>query len=618
MLYYGRTVLSNRSCNRQRESSIFNHSNNSDTLLRAFTLGFELLPPDGEVHQLIVDSDSTETPSDDRLIYRLAVHLADVARSANINILRQISTDVTTTDNFYLPGVGRCLNRPTDNATSKMFSRICECPHADILSNAQDDDVPSACKKCGCPIVTGDLHDTNPKKGFLFYWDPTSSPTYSLSSHEEMVCRLCQLLVSLAIAAGLMKCELRPEEVQQLISGYRPEAIDHVSLGGLLSRNIMSNLNSFLDKYLRREVRLTLESKFRIIHLLLNSFLTSTLPSALTAEATCYIRTEARERFEAAISDVLRRNSDLLSELRRVRQLNWSSDEFGQAMDRNSHLWPYQPRVQASRSTVLDCLKRKEADQYPFLNMLVEDENQPKWPAILNANTCLGDALRFVALVRTTLKGRITREEASKMKIKDGLMMIKDVVQHETIALDGGRKVSRLNDIKHLFDALRQLWSHFIAIPDTQGKTFLATSDPQLKAKPTLSKNDSLMFVIAGVDAPQASFITELLNHAINAASSITTQSFLQQKCQSKSERAIISCSNAPLMQRFDECIFPHVACKEVDRFIRDNLIDEDTLDLAESFAKVAILGSSGSPISPDIVLEEIPTFVFKRSPIPT
>ena len=66
------------------------------------------------------------------------------------------------------------------------------------------------------------------------------------------------------------------------------------------------------------------------------------------------------------------------------------------------------------------------------------DEN---WSNKLDAFRYLGDAMRFIALVRTVLQGNITLNEANRMTIDQGLSKIIEVVEQKAVLLDRGRAV---------------------------------------------------------------------------------------------------------------------------------------------------------------------------------
>jgi hypothetical protein len=127
-----------------------------------------------------------------------------------------------------------------------------------------------------------------------------------------------------------------------------------------------------------------------------------------------------------------------------------------------------------------------------------------------------------------------------------------------------------------------------------------------------LDETAPVILICAGSELPETTFSCQLLSHAVEAASSIALTDFIQPLCRAGSGRVRISCSSAAALADFDESLYAHVPTEEVDRFIRDHVIDRLTLQLAESFAVAAVLGSAGSTIAEDLALDVIPEFVFK------
>ena len=60
----------------------------------------------------------------------------------------------------------------------------------------------------------------------------------------------------------------------------------------------------------------------------------------------------------------------------------------------------------------------------------------------LDALHYLGEALRFIALVRTILPGELTLEEANRMSIAQGLEKMTEIVMQKSVILDRGRPVT--------------------------------------------------------------------------------------------------------------------------------------------------------------------------------
>jgi hypothetical protein len=168
-----------------------------------------------------------------------------------------------------------------------------------------------------------------------------------------------------------------------------------------------------------------------------------------------------------------------------------------------------------------------------------------------------------------------------------------------------------------LFDGFKQLWDGFSQLENAAKKTFLDSFECQqvdinVRPKTVLDQAAPLILICAGTEPPEATFSCQLLDHAVEAASSIARTNFIQPHCRKDSGRVRLSCSSAAALADFDESLYAHVSTEEVDRFIRDHVIDISTLPLAESFARAAILGSVGSTIAEELSLEVIPEFQFK------
>ena len=225
--------------------------------------------------------------------------------------------------------------------------------------------------------------------------------------------------------------------------------------------------------------------------------------------------------------------------------------------------------------------------------------------------------MRFIALVRSVLQGNVTHEEASRMTISQGLDKIIEAVSQKAVLLDRGRPVSSGDQVNQLFRGLKQLWDSFSKLPNLEQKTFLdhfecQQIDINVRPKTVLDEDAPLILILAGNELPETTFVCQLLNHAADAASSVSLTNFIQPHCRFGSGRVRLSCNSAAVLADFDESLYAHVAIEEVDQFISDHVIDKDTLRLAESFAMTAILGSAGSTIAQDIAMETIPEFVFK------
>ncbi len=108
-------------------------------------------------------------------------------------------------------------------------------------------------------------------------------------------------------------------------------------------------------------------------------------------------------------------------------------------------------------------------------------------------------------------------------------------------------------------------------------------------------------------------FAFQLLQHAVDAATSISEMPIIQSGCRSGSRHICISFSNAADLADFDDSLLPHVSVQEVDRFLSDHVIEKDTLGVAESFAMAAVLGTSGNTIAQGLFLDDVGKFFFKE-----
>ena len=223
----------------------------------------------------------------------------------------------------------------------------------------------------------------------------------------------------------------------------------------------------------------------------------------------------------------------------------------------------------------------------------------------------------FISLVRSVLQGNVTREEAGRMNIGQGLGKIIEAVSQKAVLLDRGRPVSSGDQVNQLFRGLKQLWDSFSQIANSEQKTFLdhfecQEIDVSVRPRTILEEDAPLILILAGNDLPETTFVCQLLAHATETASSVSRIDFVQPYCRLGSSRVRLSCSSTTVMADFDESLYAHVATEVVDRFISDHFIDKNTLRFAESFAATSVLGSAGSTIAQDLVMEAIPEFMLK------
>ena len=139
--------------------------------------------------------------------------------------------------------------------------------------------------------------------------------------------------------------------------------------------------------------------------------------------------------------------------------------------------------------------------RYPFLDLLLNENESKKLDALLH----LGDAVRFVTLVRTVLQGNITLNGAIQMTIGQGLEKITEMVEQKSVLLDRGRAVSTREQVYHLFEGFKMLWDRFSQIPNVGRQTFLDYIRCQgiamnVRPKPIMDENDSLLQVLAVTD----------------------------------------------------------------------------------------------------------------------
>ena len=430
------------------------------------------------------------------------------------------------------------------------------------------------------------------------------------------------MLNSLALLNAALNPRTTPHAITHLLLSLPPaerrQDEDRGSLIYLLSNHIIVHLDLLCQLLVTSKPQLNMTDKFRVGHLLLHKLLASQDRSLLTVAADFENGPQAREMFENGLANLLLQQQNLAAELDNIAgQANEAARAFQRCLLNNemSH-WAYAKLMFADRQSVqLELARNRELRaNLPFLNMLLDEEN---WMRKLNALQYLGDAMRFVALVRTVLQGEITQEEANRMCIEQGLDKIIDVVTQKAVILDRGRPIACRDHVLSLFDGFKQLWNSFSQLPNTGKKTFLdyfecQQVDINVRPKTVLDQEAPLILILAGSELPETTFSCQLLSHAVDAASSIALLNFVQPHCRAKSGRVRLSCSSASALTDFDESLYAHVATEEVDRFIRDHVIDQTTLRLAESFAMAAILGSAGSTIAEDLSLDIIPEFVFK------
>lgn len=562
------------------------------------------------------------------LIRRLAVHLSDIAGENRIDILGQLVQNPWTTNNYHLPGVDEHVDIDLFRGSPEKFRwYVCPAPcnYINYVGNCGRLVVESICNRCSRSLTRipgvrqATLQDFRSPTGFLLHWTPSACPAYRARNVTAIVTRFCQLLLSLAITQGVLTARLSPDQIDDMFSTIpdidRPNVMDRQTLLELLLRYTITSLNVFFELHSGLNIRTTITDRFKAAHLLLNR-LSETQLDGLTTEAAQYAQTvQARERFELAITDFLSNHDYIINELQEGSRIERNIEIFKSELKENSQIWIYQPVIFVSRRSILLELTRakSEAVRFPFLELLMDDVTALK----LDALHYLGDAVRFLALVRTTLQRVVTRRDSIELTIGEGLRRIEEIVQGTPILLDRGHRVGSFEDIQKLFDGFSELWNRFSNIPNGGHQTFLdhfGCQEINLAAKPRsrIDETDLLVFVLAGVESPEGAFVAQLLDDAIAAASSVMLTDFVQPHCRKGSGRIMISCSDASCLSQFDACVYPHVPMEEVDRFIREHAIDQSTMNLAESYAMQTLLGSAGSTIAEDVGFDTLTEFVFQ------
>ncbi|KAI9554203.1 hypothetical protein GHT06_019475 [Daphnia sinensis] len=565
-------------------------------------------------------------------IARLAYHAYDIFVTKPIRLLREMATNVVATAQYLLPGIDNHPYLPSFTLEAMRWF-VCHCGTLNCVGNCGHPTPESICVNCRVALSQAypnprpgvrraTARDFQPPTGIHVTRAATRTPTFAVRNCSPVVTRFALLLNSLA----LMNAALNPRTEQHAIAhllltlpiAERQRVENRQSLIQLLSNHIIVHLDLLCQLLVASRPQLAMTDKFRIGHLLLHKLLASQDLSFLAHAADFADGTQAREAFENGLTKLLAQQVNIAEELDQIAgQSDAASKAFRQFFLHNetSH-WAYARRVFADRQTLQLELARNEQlrKTLPFLSFLLDDEN---WMRKLNALQYLGDALRFVALVRTVLAGEITVEEANRMTIAQGLEKITDIVMQKVILLDRGRPVATREHVMELFDGFKQLWDRFSQLENAEKKTFLdyfecQQVDVNVRPKTILDEAAPLILILAGSELPETTFSCQLLSHAVEAASSIALTDFIQPHCRVGSGRVRLSCSSAAALTDFDESLYAHVSTEEVDNFIRDHVIDRSTLQLAESFAMAAILGPAGSTIAEELSLDVIPEFVFK------
>ena len=567
-------------------------------------------------------------------IARLAYHAADVFDTKNIRLLRHMATSLTFASNCFLPGIDDHPYLTSYTAeTFRWF--VCDCKVLNCVGNCGNPTNESVCLGCRRPLSLAyhtaragvrraTISDFAPPVGLHLTRKPSLSPTYAVRNLSPSVTRLALLLNSLALMNAALDLQTDQRSIDGLLltlpTDERQPNPNRTSLIGLLSNHVITHLDLFCQLLATsRSRQLAMTDKFRIGHLILHQLLNYEYESLAIRETEFSTGTHAREMFERGLTNFLAQSIDYRRELDNLAgQSDQATKDFYRSLhDNETDYWPYTRLVFSNRQSVqLELARNHQLRQkFPFLNFLLDEDN---WMTKLDALQYLGEAIRFIALVRTVLQGCITRDEANHLTIRHGLDQIVATVSQQAVLLDRGRTVSCFEDVACLFNGFKQLWDCFSQLQNTENRTFLdyfECRDIDLNFRPEriLQQSAPLILILAGSDLPETTFSYQLLVHAVETASSISLTSFIHPHCRAGSGRVRLSSSSAAALCDLDESLYAHVPTTEIDSFIRDHVIDGSTLRLAESFAMAAILGSTGSTIAEDLCLDVIPEFIFKE-----
>lgn len=558
-------------------------------------------------------------------IARLAYHAYDVFVVKRIHLLEEMSSNLAAAAQFLLPGMDNHPYLPSFILEANRWY-LCTCDTLCCLGNCGRPVAQSVCDNCHVAlganhelragVRSATIEDFQPPSGIYMTRVPVVTPNFAVRNCTPVVTRFALLLNSLALMNAALNPRTQPDDICNLLLTLPPTERQPVencgSLMQLLSNHIVVHLDLLCQLLVTSRPQLTMTDKFRIGHLLLHKLLASSDPS-LFANATKFkSKPQAREAFENGLTSLLVQQTNLAEELDYVAQSDEATMAFRQSLlHSQTSFWAYARRVFSDRRCVQLELTRNNSLRLPFLNLLLDANYMDK----LDALQYFGPAMRFLALVRTVMSGEITQEEANGMSIAQGLEKMVETVGRKAVTLDRGRPVKTKEHVMDLFDGFKQLWERFSHLQNAENKTFLdyfecQQIDANVRPKAVLEQTAPLIFICAGSELPEATFCYQLLNHAAEAASSIALNSFIQPHCRPGCVR--LSCSSAAALTDFDESLYAHVPAELVDRFIRDHLIDQATLQIAESFARTAILGSAGSTIAENVSLAVIPEFVFK------
>lgn len=565
-------------------------------------------------------------------IARLAYHAADVFETKQFSLLSRMANRLADAAGYLLPGIGNHPSLPNFILEADRWYR-CDCGFLNSVGNCGRPTTASVCLACHRALAVSNhtpragvrqavLQDFAPPVGLHFTRTPSNSPTFAVRNATPAVTRLALLLNCLALLNAALDSRTDRRSMTSLLLtlevGERRQNEDRATLVQLLSDHVMKHMDILCQLLVTFRPQPATTNQFRVCHLILHQLLGCPFQALMIREMEFAAGPQAREAFESSLSMFLGQPIDYGLELELLDgQKDNATKTFSQLLQDNARLyWPYTRLVFSNRQTVqLELARNTQLRQkLPFLNFVLDEDN---WTRKLDALEHLGEAIRFIALVRTVLQGEITKEEANRLTIRQGLDKISEVVSKKAVIIDRGRPVSSVQHVTQLFDGFKQLWDRFSQLLNNGKQTFLdyfecQQVDINVRPKTVLELSAPLILICAGSELPETTFSCQLLAHAVEAASSVSLTSFIHSYCRAGSGRVRISCSSAAALSDLDESLYAHVSCEKVDAFIKDHVIDGSTLQLAESFAMAAVLGPAGSTIAEDLSLDVVPDFIFK------
>ena len=439
--------------------------------MSASSLGFPLLPRKGQADlfdQLLLKAAPMNlryfaylqelNPDLSPFVARLAHHVADVSQDRRIPILSDISTNLAAATEYLLPGI----ENPFLASFRREPLRWYFCPYGGLnyVDNCGQRTINSICSNCRvCILHNGSRQateaDFQPPRGIHLDRKPQTSPSYSVRDKSPLVTRLSLLLTCLAMMSSALDPRTDDRMVLQLLQSLpateRRQSDNRRSLMEMLDLHIATHMKIFFQLYLPLYVSvvpLTVSDQFKFVHLLVMVMLDCPVFDRCDARTP-----QVRDSVETFLEGLLAKGKNL-SEILKKQDLNCKA--FQQALvDNENSSSAYGRRAFADRRSVqLEMARDATAGQrLKYLHLILDDV----WAAKLDALQYLGDAMRFAALVRTVLPGKIPKDEAFRMSVRDGLRMMIEMVGKKAVILDRGRPMSTAGQVEQLFDGLKHL-----------------------------------------------------------------------------------------------------------------------------------------------------------------